>query len=139
MSSPTHELGRICRVDLAASQADCAKAFYADLFGWQAQDKSVPAGGSFTELQHGGEDVASLYQLRRRHLEAGVPSHWTPYVAVLSAEEVAARAEACGGRLIVPPFDIEGIARIALIVDSVGAPLGLWQRMKVPPGEDEHA
>ena len=56
---------------------------------------------------------------------------------VRSADEMAASAETCGGRLIVPPFDIEGIARIALIVDSIGAPLGLWQRPKGSPGEEE--
>jgi uncharacterized protein len=134
-----HSLGRVCWMDLAASQADQAKAFYGSLFGWQAHDDSVPTGGCFTRLQQEGKDIASLYQLHRRHLEAGVPSHWTPYVAVRSAEEMAARAETCGGRLIVPPFDIDGIARIALIVDSIGAPLGLWQRPRGSPGEDEHA
>lgn len=139
MSGVAHELGRICWIDLAASDADRARAFYAGLFGWQAQEQRLGVGGSFTRLQHAGEDVASLYQLRRRHLEAGVPSHWTPYIAVRSAEESAARVEECGGRIIVPPFDVEGIARIALMVDSVGAPLGLWQRMKAAPEEDEHA
>ena len=48
--------GRFCWVDLAASDAPRAKAYYGALFGWQASD--VPAnGGSYTQLSQGGRAV----------------------------------------------------------------------------------
>jgi predicted enzyme related to lactoylglutathione lyase len=34
---------------------------------------------------------------------------------------------ALGGRAIVQPFAVADIARIALILDSVGAHVGLWE------------
>lgn len=40
---------------------------------------------------------------------------------------LAPRIAALGGRILVAPFEVEGIARIALIEDAVGAVLGLWQ------------
>jgi predicted enzyme related to lactoylglutathione lyase len=118
--------GRFCWVDLAATDADSAKEFYAHLLGW----KSVvqPAnGGSFTRLRLSGSDVGSMYQLQRAHLDQGMLSHWTPYIQVDNADDAARRATALGGNVIVRPFDVSGVARIALILDSVGAQVGLWQ------------
>jgi predicted enzyme related to lactoylglutathione lyase len=56
-----------------------------------------------------------------------VPSHWTPYVRVDDVDAVVHRAVALGGEVIVRPFVIEGAARIALILDDVGAQVGLWE------------
>jgi uncharacterized protein len=57
----------------------------------------------------------------------GVPSHWTPYVRVGDVEDTARRAGAAGGTVIVPPFAVSSLARIALIQDPGGATLGLWE------------
>jgi predicted enzyme related to lactoylglutathione lyase len=113
-------------MDLAASDAEVAKAFYGGLFGWTSRDQAAN-GGRFTRLRLSGRDVGSVYQLRRAQLERGVPSHWTPYVRVDGVDESARRAAALGGEVIVRPFAVADIARIALILDSVGAPLGLWE------------
>lgn len=118
--------GRFCWVDLAASDALRAKAYYRALFGWQAID--VPAnGGFYTQLSQGGRAVGSLYPLNRRECDAGVPSHWTPYVGVVDVDAAARRAVALGGLLLVRPFEVSGVARIALLADAVGAPFGLWE------------
>jgi predicted enzyme related to lactoylglutathione lyase len=42
--------GRFCWVDLAATDADSAKKFYAHLFGWTSCEQSAN-GGSFTRLR----------------------------------------------------------------------------------------
>ena len=118
--------GRFCWVDLAATDARRAQAFYGALFGWSARTEETN-GGVFTRLQLGEEDVGSLYQLRHAHLEHGVPSHWTPYVQVDDIEAVTWRVTTLDGKLMVRPFDVGARARIAVIVDPVGTHLGLWQ------------
>ncbi len=118
--------GQFCWIDLAAADAARAQAFYGQMFGWTSREQAAN-GGSFTRLQLSGQDVGSLYQLTRAHLDRGVPSHWTPYVRVGDADEAVRRAAACGGTTLVRPFAVSGIARIALISDSVGAHFGLWQ------------
>lgn len=123
--------GGFCWLDLAARDAAAAQRFYAEVFGWSAHEQQA-AGGVFTRLRHGASEVGSLYQLPRRQLAAGAPSHWTPYVAVANADEAARRVVAAGGELLVRPFDIDGIARIALVRDGVGAQLGLWQAPQAP-------
>jgi len=127
-------VGQFCWVDLAASDAADAKAFYGQLFGWTPHQQPAN-GGSFTRLRLAGQDVGSLYLLRQVHLDRGVPSHWMPYVRVGDVEAAVRRAVALGGAVIVPPFSVSGTADIALILDKVGAEVGLWEPAKSNPAE----
>jgi len=118
--------GTFCWLDLAASNAAVARQFYAQAFGWSFVDQHAN-GGVFARCRIGGRDVGSLYQLRPAQLDRGVPSHWTPYIRVSSVDSAASRIAILGGRLVVVPFDVDAMARIALIEDAVGALVGLWQ------------
>jgi predicted enzyme related to lactoylglutathione lyase len=130
--------GQFCWVDLAASDASAAKAFYGEMFGWTPSEQAAN-GGSFTRLRRSGQDVGSVYQLSARHLANGVPSHWTPYLRVDDVDDVVQRAAALGGGVIVRPFPVDGSARIALILDCVGAQVGLWEPIGLSKGETTHA
>ena len=79
-----------------------------------------------------------MYQLRDVHLDHGVPSHWTPYVRVDSVDNTVRRAAEIGGQVIIRPFVISGFARIALVVDSVGAHIGLWEPIRANGERDAH-
>jgi len=120
------DTGCFCWVDLAATDAGRAKAFYGNLFGWTSHEQSAN-GGRFTRLQLSNRDIGSVYQLRDVLLEHGIPSHWTPYVRVSDVNETVRRAVSLGGTIVAHPFVVTGIARIALILDSVGALIGLWE------------
>jgi uncharacterized protein len=117
--------GKFCWLDLAARDAPRATRFYEAMFGWSAHAHAAN-GGSFHRLAHRGQDVGSLYQLSAAQIERGAGSHWTPYVGVADLDDAVERAAAAGGAIIVPPFVVAGVARIALIEDAVGAHLGLW-------------
>jgi uncharacterized protein len=118
--------GQFCWLDLAASDAAGAQAFYGNLFGWTFEPQRAN-GGFFTRLLLSGRDIGSMYELRRLQLDQGVPSHWTPYVRVTEVEDAARRAISSGGRVVVLPFTVSGVARIALVQDPVGALIGLWE------------
>lgn len=130
--------GRFCWLDLAATDAVSATRFYHRLFGWTSREQAAN-GGHFTRLQCSGQEVGSLYQLRRDRLCRGAASHWTPYVRVLDVGDTARRASEMGGTVIVQPFDVSGIARIAVIVDAVGAQVGLWESIGRDSDATEHA
>lgn len=68
-----------------------------------------------------------MYPLNRAQREGGVPSHWTAYVRVDALDAAARRVRDGGGRVVVAPFAVDGVARIALIADPAGALLGLWE------------
>jgi predicted enzyme related to lactoylglutathione lyase len=122
-------VGRFCWVDLATEDAGRAQDFYEAMFGWQAVQQAAN-GGTYTRLTLADRDVASLYQLQRRQIDGGVPSHWTPYVRVANADVAVWRALSLGGTAVVRPFVVPGVARIALVLDAVGAPIGLWEPVK---------
>ena len=124
------DTGQFCWLDLAASDADSAKLFYRKLFGWTSHEQQAN-GGSFIRLRLSDRDVGSIYQLRERLLDHGMSSHWTPYVRVNDVKEAVQRAVVLGGTVIVDPFLVSGIARIALVLDSVGALIGLWEPIEL--------
>jgi predicted enzyme related to lactoylglutathione lyase len=55
------------------------------------------------------------------------PHAWLPYVRVASADQTADRASRLGATLVVPPSDIPGVGRIAILVDAQGAGTGILQ------------
>jgi predicted enzyme related to lactoylglutathione lyase len=120
--------GRFIWHDLAAADTAAALDFYGAVFGWTATIQRAN-GGTFVRLQTRGYDVGSMYALSAKEREHGVPSHWTPYVRVERIEEAVRRVEDARGAVLVRPFEVEGIARIALIADTVGAVLGLWETL----------
>lgn len=122
------DAGQFCWLDLAATDASSAKTFYRNLFGWTSHEQ-LANGGSFTRLRLSDHDVGSIYQLRETLLDNGMTSHWTPYVRVSDIERAVERAAQFGGTVVVDPFLVSGVARIALILDSVGAVVGLWERV----------
>lgn len=127
--------GQCCWIDLAADDANSAAAFYAGLFGWRPVPARI-AGGALLRLEHHERAFGSIYQLGRRQREAGAPSHWTPYIAVNSLEHLTERAESLGGRVLVRCFDAPGQARVGLVMDPVGALVGLWQPVAGSKRED---
>jgi predicted enzyme related to lactoylglutathione lyase len=117
-----------CWVGLATSGPDSAKAFYTSLFGWEAEDLSAGAAGSYTMLRHGGREVAILYRQQPEALAAGAPPHWSSYISVGDAGATAAKANELGGAAVFrEPFDVLDHGRVAAIRDPTGAIVSLWQ------------
>ena len=131
MSKPNYPTGSFCWFECGSTDAAAAKSFYTQLFGWNAADVPMPGdmGGSYTLFKVGDEDMAGLYPLSGPQFE-GVPSNWTTYVNVDSADEIAERATTLGATIVTPPMHVPGVGRIAFLQDPTGAHIGLFQ-----PGE----
>lgn len=120
---------RFCWLDLAAIDSGRAADFYQEMFGWQTVRQRAN-GGELLRLTRDGETFASLYQLGAQQIAGGVPSHWTPYVAVSNIDEAVAKAAVSGGQVVVKPFMVDGMARVSLVADAVGALVGLWEQLR---------
>ena len=129
--------GQFCWMDLAATDVESVKLFYGELFGWTSREQAAN-GGSFIRLQSSSHDIGSVYQLKKELLDKGIASHWTPYVLVKSVKDATSRAALLGGIVIVDPFVISGVAHIALILDSVGAVVGLWEPIQLSKKANGH-
>jgi uncharacterized protein len=113
----SYPAGTFCWVDLVTTDADAAKRFYGELFGWQAPD----GGERYTHWMLDGRDVAGVYALR------GVEPRWTSYVAVEDAAAAAAGAAAAGGSVVEPAAAVGAAGTRAVIADPLGTTLALWQ------------
>lgn len=123
-----YEPGTFCWVGLATSDPASAKAFYTGLFGWHAEDLEAGAAGTYTTLRHGGKEVAILYLQQPEARAADAPPHWTSYISVEDADQIAARAGELGGAAVFrEPFDVFDAGRVAAIRDPTGAIVSLWQ------------
>jgi predicted enzyme related to lactoylglutathione lyase len=115
-----YEPGAFCWVDLSTSDADGAKAFYGELFGWEFEDSEIP-GGVYAMCHVRGDAVAAIVQQDEQ------PGHWNNYVAVISADGTAAKAKQLGATVFEEPFDVMEAGRMAVFADPSGAVLCAWQ------------
>jgi predicted enzyme related to lactoylglutathione lyase len=123
-----YEPGTFCWVGLATSDPTAAKAFYAGLFGWEAEELSAGGAGTYTLLRRGGKEVAILYRQTAEARAADAPPHWTSFISVEDADATAARAGELGGAAVFrEPFDVVDAGRVAAIRDPSGAMVSLWQ------------
>jgi predicted enzyme related to lactoylglutathione lyase len=123
-----YEPGTFCWVGLATSDPAGAKAFYTNLFSWQAEDLPAGAAGTFTVLRLGGRDIAILYRQMPEARAAGAAPHWNSYISVEDADATATRAGELGGSAVFrAPFDVLDAGRVVAIRDPTGAIVSLWQ------------
>jgi predicted enzyme related to lactoylglutathione lyase len=113
--------GTFSWAELATSDAEAAKTFYASVFGWRYEDNPIPDGSVYSMALRDGKHVAALFTERDQ------PPHWNCYVTVASADESAARAKELGAGVVAEPFDVMDVGRMAVIIDPVGAALCLWE------------
>ena len=125
-----HPAGSFCWIELATTDQSAAKKFYTSLFGWSANDNPMGPAGVYTIFQLNGRDVAAGYTRRKGQLDRGVPVHWSLYIAVENTDQAAAKAKQAGGSILMPPFDVTDVGRMAVIHDPTGAVFSMWQPKK---------
>jgi uncharacterized protein len=130
MEISRHTPGSFCWTELGTTDHRAAKSFYAELFGWGLKDVTMGPDSHFTVLQLKGKDLGAIYQVGKEQLEQGVPPHWLSYVAVESADETAKAITAAGGKLLMDPFDVYDVGRMAVAQDPAGATFAVWQPLK---------
>ena len=122
-----YQPGTFSWVDLSTTDQEAAKAFYAGLFGWEADDRPV-GDGVYYSMQHiDGKDVAAISPQPEQQREAGVPPLWNSYITVDSADDAASKAGELGANVHAPPFDVMDVGRMAVIADPQGAFFMVWE------------
>jgi uncharacterized protein len=114
-----------CWVDTLQPDPRRAMSFYSGLFDWQFTGPGPMPGqppGEYFVAQLRGRDVAGVAS---RPPQA--PTAWTTHVCVADADETCEIVKRAGGSIVVAPFDALPAGRLAVIRDSAGATLTLWQ------------
>jgi len=109
---------------------EAAKAFYSQLFGWQANQVGGPEMANYTMFLLRGKEVAGLAPVQ----DAGQPTAWSVYIGTKDADAVAQTVTTAGGQVAMPPMDVPGAGRMGIFQDPTGAFFSVWQ-----PGEHKGA
>jgi hypothetical protein len=119
--------GTFCWIELATSDSEGARAFYAELLGWGVEDVDMGALGTYTLLQLDSNDIAGLYALSDEQKQRATPPHWLSYVRVEDADASVERVSELGGDVMVGPFDVPNVGRMAIVRDPTQAMFALFQ------------
>jgi predicted enzyme related to lactoylglutathione lyase len=110
-------------VDVSSPDLDKSNAFYRSLFGWDAQQVPGPEAGGYTMYFLDGKMVGAAGPL------FGPDQHpaWSTYVCTEDANATAQAVKDAGGQVLMGPVDVMGQGRMAVLVDSTGAHISIWQ------------
>ncbi len=112
--------------ELVTNDMDGAASFYGKLLGWRAAP--VPMDGKQYHLLTLPEDgqVAGMMPLTAEAAAMGARAGWYGYVSVADVDASAVQARGLGGKVHLPPTEIPGIGRFAVLGDPQGAVICLF-------------
>lgn len=109
--------------ELMTTDPQAAAAFYGALFGWTSKDMDMGTGPYHVQ-NLGDTSVAGIMGMPPDG-PPGMPPCWGCYVTVSNVDETLARCSALGGKTLMPPMDITGVGRMAVLQDPQGAVLSI--------------
>lgn len=113
-----NEPGSLSWNELVTPDRAAATAFFAELLGWEHEDRPEAPGFVYTVVRNRGRRNGGVIAMDDGWGEA--PAFWMPYFAVSFLEVTVAKLEQLGGRVLRGPFD--------------GRP-GTWCVAALPSGE----
>ena len=108
--------------ELITTDPSAAADFYGKLLGWKFESMEMP-GGVYRVVKVDDTAVAGI--MGQPLGAPPMPPAWGTYVTVDNVDESCKQAAELGGKLIVPPSDVPGVGRFAVIQDPQGALLNL--------------
>ncbi|MEP6990623.1 MAG: VOC family protein [bacterium] len=125
MPTPSSTNGKICYVELPATDVARSSTFYSTVFGWRMRRR----GDGVTAFDDATGQVSGAFVAGRSPSEPGL----LLYVMVDSAEDAVAKVVAAGGTIVQA---IGGDAPVitARFRDPGGNVLGLYQELAQLPG-----
>ncbi len=112
-----------------SADSERAKTFYTELFGWELETFK-PGELDYTMIKANGRTHGGFMEP-----QGGPPPHWVGYILVGGADETAEKVRAAGGNLIMEPFDVPEVGRLAIIADPQGAVFAIIEPAMSEPDE----
>lgn len=126
VESVVHQPGAFCFMESGSADIELSSRFYEGLFEWEADERLLPDGGSYTRFLLRGGPVAGMYAVGADDVTA-VPSQWLSYVSVEDAVATLEKAVALGATPFGDVVEVPGVVTVAEFSDPAGAVCGLWQ------------
>jgi len=115
-----NEPGAWCWNELYTKNLNAAKEFYANLFGWTAEETPGAGGQPYTVFKNGETPIAGMLEIQPEWGE--VPPCWGVYFSVENLDKTFEQAKVLGGNASCPVvMEVENVGRFAMLHDPQGA------------------
>jgi predicted enzyme related to lactoylglutathione lyase len=116
------EPGAVCWNELLTRDTAPAAHFYTNLFGWRTEVMSMPGGPYTLFINH---DMQAGGMMKMPPHAGQAPPHWLVYFSVEDCDGRVAATRQLSGNALVPPTDVPGVGRFAVLQDPQGAVFGI--------------
>jgi hypothetical protein len=107
--------------ELVTTDPDASKTFYDAVLGWTVE--AQPSGEmDYRMIDTGAGLVGGVMRLAPEMQAGGAKPRWLFYIGVDDVDATAAMIGAKGGQVVMGPFDLEGVGRMAFVQDPQGVP-----------------
>jgi uncharacterized protein len=107
--------------ELVTTNVPAAGKFYRSLLGWKTQ--LFRPGHGYVLFKKGRDLVGGMMECPK----PGNPAQWIPYVFVDDVNATAKKAVKLRGKVVMPPFDVPDVGRMAVLIDPQGAAIGIFK------------
>lgn len=134
MANPT---GSFIWYELITGDPDGAKSFYDSVVGWTMAGEAQFPNGYRMIARYDGKNAGGVLPLNDEMRAHGARPMWLGYISVADTDAAASAMVADGGHMLMAPFDIPGVGRVALIADTTGVPFYIMH--PTPPADQPDA
>jgi len=115
--------GSFCWNELMTPDVAAAKAFYGAALGWTFTEEDMGENGLYVLAYAKGQEkpVAGIYEWPESQPGS---RDWFPYVAVDDIDAAVSKVVPAGGRVMRGPWAIQGVGKIAIVLDAAGSAIG---------------
>ena len=118
----TEKPGQFIWYELMTKDIDAAAKFYGAVIGWTVGGGDpVATGIDYRHWDIGGETIGGLMEIPQEAAAHGMRPIWLGYVSVPDVDKAILEIKAAGGEIHMPPMDIPGTGRFAMVSDPQGA------------------
>jgi len=125
--------------ELLTGDVAAAKRFYDAVVGWDIEPQSGMPGMDYRMIRrsdggNAGGGVMAIDEAMRSH---GARPVWLGYLSVDDVDATVVAVQADGGTVMMPPWEVPGVGRMAMVTDPQGAPFYVMR--PIPPVDQPDA
>jgi predicted enzyme related to lactoylglutathione lyase len=114
----------LCHFAINADDVPRARRFYESVFGWSFTPWGPP---NFYQIKNAGTGLLGALQERRELAPGTRMAGYEATMGVTDLKATITAIEAAGGRILMPPYRIEGVGELIYFEDTEGNFAGAMQ------------
>ncbi len=107
--------------ELLTNDAAASVKFYEEVVGWKVT-APLPGGMEYRQIDTGHGFVGGMMELSEPMRRNGAKPTWLLYIGVDDVDASTKIAEKEGAKVLLEPFDIPNVGRLAMLADPQGIP-----------------